>query len=305
MSLLSIIVPVCNETDSIFPFYYELKKHVPKDFELLWIDNGSTDSTLSELEQLTIMDDRCKCIALSRTFSQEGAIAAGLEFASGKQAIIMKADLHHAPSAIPLMLEKMKSDYDCVLHKKSMELSWDNLFDNVKKLFLSKEESSMISAMSFRGINTTYLSYLKKRIALHPEKNELFEELPLKIAYTGNPIKDYKRQFKLQKEKTQRKLLVLMLRFYRRNRMLIKPIVQTGTSFIVLSVLSYLVYHLLSGGALQQSFLFVFSALFLAGTQLYNLFRQNATFNLFKSRKKQKDLFEIKEIIEQETLRYQ
>jgi glycosyltransferase involved in cell wall biosynthesis len=305
MSLLSIIVPVCNEADSVYPFYYELKKHVPKHFELLWIDNGSTDSTLYELEQLTIMDNRCKCIALSRTFSQEGAIAAGLEFASGKQAIIMKADLRHAPSAIPRMLEKMKSDYDCVLHKKSMELNWNNLFDNFKNLFLSNEESSLISAMSFRGINTTYLGYLKKRIALHPEENELFEELPLKIGYTGNPIKDYKHHLKLKKEKTQRKLIVLMIRFYRKNKSLVKPIVQTGTSLIVLTFLSYLVYHLLAGGALQQSFLFVFSALFLAGTQLYNLFKQNTTFNLFKARKKQKDLFEIKEIIEQDTLRYQ
>ena len=114
MKQISIIVPVFNEADIILPFYYELKKHLQSNFELLWIDDGSTDATLAEIEQLAMRDERIKCISLTKNFGQDSAVSAGLDFASEGTIVIMNGNLKHPPSLIPQMLLKLNEGYDVV-----------------------------------------------------------------------------------------------------------------------------------------------------------------------------------------------
>lgn len=114
MTQISIIVPVFNEADLIVPFYYELKKHLSSDFELLWVNDGSTDSTLVEIEQLAMRDERIKCITLTNNFGQDSAVSAGLDFANGGTIVIMNGDLKHPPSLIPQMLLKLSEGYEVV-----------------------------------------------------------------------------------------------------------------------------------------------------------------------------------------------
>jgi polyisoprenyl-phosphate glycosyltransferase len=114
MAEISIIVPVYNEAEHILPFYYELKKHTPKDIELIWVDDGSTDSTLAEIEQLTTLDSRIRCITLTRNFGQVAAISAGIDFALAPSVIIMSGDLKHPPSVIPQLISKMDEGFEIV-----------------------------------------------------------------------------------------------------------------------------------------------------------------------------------------------
>lgn len=114
MAEISIIVPVYNEAEHILPFYYELKKYLPRDFELLWIDDGSTDDTLAEIEQLSMKDARIKCITLTRNFGQKSAVSAGFDFANANTIVVMNGDLKHPPSTIPAMLEKISAGYEIV-----------------------------------------------------------------------------------------------------------------------------------------------------------------------------------------------
>ncbi|WP_407522456.1 glycosyltransferase family 2 protein [Lacibacter sp. MH-610] len=114
MADISIIVPVYNEAEFVLPFYYELKKHVPKNIELIWVDDGSTDSTLAEIEQLVMLDSRIRCISLTRNFGQVAAVSAGIDFALAATVIIMSGNLKHPPSVLPVMLKKLAEGYEIV-----------------------------------------------------------------------------------------------------------------------------------------------------------------------------------------------
>jgi polyisoprenyl-phosphate glycosyltransferase len=114
MAEISIIVPVYNEAEHILPFYYELRKHIPADYELVWVDDGSIDSTFQEIEELTLKDSRIKCVSLTRNFGQKSAVSAGLDFASASTIIIMDGNLKNPPSAIPLLLSKLNEGYEVV-----------------------------------------------------------------------------------------------------------------------------------------------------------------------------------------------
>ena len=68
------------------------------DWEVIFVDDGSTDGTLAMLKALNAQDRRFKAISLSRNFGKEIAIAAGLSYATGDAAVLMDADLQHPPS---------------------------------------------------------------------------------------------------------------------------------------------------------------------------------------------------------------
>jgi glycosyltransferase involved in cell wall biosynthesis len=114
MNLLSVIVPVFNEAEFVLPFYYDLKKYLPKDFELIWVDDGSTVSTLEEIEHLVEKDSRISCIALSENYGKEKAVAAGLEHAEGEYILIMHGNLQHPASLIPQMIYLLEQGNDVV-----------------------------------------------------------------------------------------------------------------------------------------------------------------------------------------------
>ena len=126
MPRISIIVPVFNEAENILPLFYEIKKHCPENFELLWVDDGSTDETLAEIQQLSFHEERIKCISLSRNFGHQNAMLAGLNYATGEYIITMDGDLQHPPSLIPKLIEKLDQGTDIVFTKRSCtrKINW-------------------------------------------------------------------------------------------------------------------------------------------------------------------------------------
>ncbi|MGE5108867.1 MAG: glycosyltransferase family 2 protein, partial [Sphingobacteriales bacterium] len=133
MPKVSIIVPVFNEADNIFPLYHEVKKNCPDDFELLWVDDGSSDTTFSEIQSLAITDTRVRCISLSRNFGHQNAIMAGMDYALGEIIITMDGDLQHPASCIPVILENLVNGYDIVTTQRQKTQSIPLL----KKIFSS------------------------------------------------------------------------------------------------------------------------------------------------------------------------
>ena len=118
MAFTSIIVPVYNEEQNIRYFYNELIKYAPAEMELIWIDDGSTDNTFLEIEQLCQQQTRIKCISFSKNFGHQNAILAGLKHATGDSIIIMDGDLQHPPSIIPAMLQQLQEGYNIVNGKR-------------------------------------------------------------------------------------------------------------------------------------------------------------------------------------------
>ena len=120
MEKISVLVPCYNEEKAIPFFYEELNKNIstfPKDveFEIMFINDGSSDETLNVIKDLEKIDDRVKHISFSRNFGKESAIFAGLENASGNYITLMDADLQDPPALLKEMYTAIKEEnYDAV-----------------------------------------------------------------------------------------------------------------------------------------------------------------------------------------------
>ena len=116
--LISIVVPCYNEEPTLEKFYAAITKISREmsevDFEYIFIDDGSKDGTLAEIEKLHEKDKRVKFVSFSRNFGKEAGILAGLEYAKGDYVATMDADLQDPPELLPEMYAAVSSgDYDC------------------------------------------------------------------------------------------------------------------------------------------------------------------------------------------------
>lgn len=111
---LSIVAPIYNEADNLRPLLDRLTpvlESCVRSFEIIFVDDGSTDHTREVLRGAHDADPRIRAIALSRNFGKEIAIAAGLDHVSGAAAIIMDADLQHPPEIITSFVERWREGY--------------------------------------------------------------------------------------------------------------------------------------------------------------------------------------------------
>jgi polyisoprenyl-phosphate glycosyltransferase len=115
--LISIVIPVLNEAgnlDALITRVTAVLGQLPERWEIVFVDDGSTDSTLSQLRAHHLRDSRITAISFSRNFGKELAIAAGLTYVRGDAAIIMDADLQHPPEVALKFVEKWREGFDIV-----------------------------------------------------------------------------------------------------------------------------------------------------------------------------------------------
>ena len=115
---ISVIVPCYNEEASLPRFYRETKAVLQTidsaDYEMVFVDDGSTDQTLGILRRLADEDSRCRYVSFSRNFGKEAGMYAGLSEASGDYCVIMDADLQHPPALLVPMYQAVHEEgYDC------------------------------------------------------------------------------------------------------------------------------------------------------------------------------------------------
>ncbi len=122
MKLVSIIVPAYNEEESVRPFYECMKGVMEQlsdyDFELLFVNDGSTDNTQTIVEQLAQEDSRVAFLELSRNFGKESAMLAGFDYVKGDCAIVIDVDLQHPPHVIVEMISYWQQGYEDVYAKR-------------------------------------------------------------------------------------------------------------------------------------------------------------------------------------------
>jgi len=119
---LSVVVPACNEAKNLRPLLARLTpvlESATRDFEIIVIDDGSTDPTLETLRELAREDARISALSFSRNFGKEIAIAAGLDAARGEAVVILDSDLQHPPELIPQFIEKWREGYKNVYGVRS------------------------------------------------------------------------------------------------------------------------------------------------------------------------------------------
>lgn len=109
---LSVVVPCFNEQEAVPIFYNEVKKilvTLKAEYEIIFIDDGSSDKTLEEVKELSEKDKGVHYVSFSRNFGKEAAMYAGLKKAAGDYVVIMDVDLQDPPSLIPEMLSAVRS----------------------------------------------------------------------------------------------------------------------------------------------------------------------------------------------------
>jgi dolichol-phosphate mannosyltransferase len=125
--LLSVIVPVLNEEDNIPELVRRLKAALDDGlpFEIIFVDDGSTDRTWRLLKSLHAEDPRLKSIRLARTFGHQAAISAGLRAATGDAVVVMDGDLQDAPEVVPEFVKRWLDGDDVVYAiRQSRQASW-------------------------------------------------------------------------------------------------------------------------------------------------------------------------------------
>ena len=115
---LSLVVSVYNEENALQRFYDEAVKVAEAllswSYEIIFVNDGSTDGSLSILEKLAGENVNVRVVDFSRNFGHEAAMIAGIDYATGDAIVCMDADLQHPPKAIPEIIEKMENGYDVV-----------------------------------------------------------------------------------------------------------------------------------------------------------------------------------------------
>jgi glycosyltransferase involved in cell wall biosynthesis len=118
---LTLIIPVKDEEDAIgpclkrvIPVLEGMDDHIAGSFEILFIDDGSSDTTLEVIRKAHAADPRVRGISLSRNFGKEAALSAGLDAARGKAVVPLDVDLQDPPEALPRMVEQWRAGFDVV-----------------------------------------------------------------------------------------------------------------------------------------------------------------------------------------------
>ncbi|NQT46855.1 MAG: glycosyltransferase family 2 protein, partial [Candidatus Omnitrophica bacterium] len=113
----SIVVPLFNEKESIEELHSEIKgvlDGMNKTYEIIFVDDGSSDGSIAALQELAKKDPHLKVIRLRKKYGKSSALCAGFEYAAGNIVITMDADLQDDPSEIPMLVKKMEENYDLV-----------------------------------------------------------------------------------------------------------------------------------------------------------------------------------------------
>ncbi len=113
---LSVVIPVYNEEQNLEILYNEITEAVKryKNYEIIFVNDGSTDNSLEVLKNLHNKDKNVKIVNFRKNFGQSAAISAGFDYCKGKYVITLDSDLQNDPADIPKIIEKLERNYDIV-----------------------------------------------------------------------------------------------------------------------------------------------------------------------------------------------
>ena len=117
---LSVVLPVYNEEDNVAPMAEQVAKIAAQcgDWEILFIDDCSSDSSLLRIKALSQRDPRVRFVSFTRNFGHQAALRAGLQYARGDAVVLMDCDFEHPPALIPVMVDKWRNGAKVVLTER-------------------------------------------------------------------------------------------------------------------------------------------------------------------------------------------
>ena len=200
MPKYSIVVPFHNEEDNVTVLYARLKQvmeQVGDSFELVLVDDGSSDRTYKLLEEIAAVDSRVLVVKLRRNFGQTSALAAGFDNASGDFILAMDGDLQHDPNEIPNFLEKLEEGYDVVSGWRKERI--DNFVMRRIPSRCANWLMAKLSGVDIHDFGTTFKAYRHEVIQNIPLYGEMHRFIPALASWYGAsiceiPIKNVNRE---------------------------------------------------------------------------------------------------------------
>ena len=180
--ILSIVSPVYNEAENLGEFYSRVinaTDNLNLEIEIIYINDGSQDSTIDIITKQRQIDNRITIIDLSRNFGKEIALTAGLDYSSGDAVIVIDADLQDPPELIPKLVEKWREGYD-VVNAKRIKRKGESLLKKVmsyiyyRLLFYLSDINVPKDTGDFRLLNKNALDALLKLREKHRYMKGLF-----------------------------------------------------------------------------------------------------------------------------------
>jgi glycosyltransferase involved in cell wall biosynthesis len=158
----SMVVPMYNERDSVRELHAGLTRNfqaMNRTYEIIYIDDGSTDDTFNVLAQIADEDTHVVLIKLRRNFGQTPALAAGFDYARGEIVIAMDGDLQHDPNEIPRFVAEIEKGFDVVSGWRQKRV--DGLFLRRIPSLTANWLIRKISGVDIHDFGTTYKAYRK------------------------------------------------------------------------------------------------------------------------------------------------
>ena len=189
MPKYSVVVPFHNEEDNVTALYDQLKavmEQVGESFELVLVDDGSSDRSYKLLEEIAAVDSRVLVVKLRRNFGQTSALAAGFDHAQGEYILAMDGDLQHDPAEIPGFLEKLEEGYDVVSGWRKERV--DNA---IMRKFPSRCANwlmARLSGVNIHDFGTTFKAYRREVIHNIPLYGEMHRFIPALASWYGASI---------------------------------------------------------------------------------------------------------------------
>jgi len=190
---LSIIVPLYNEEASVAPLYDAIVNAVQPlniKFEILFVDDGSTDNTVPEAVKLAGKDERLRIIKFRRNYGQTPAMAAGIDHARGNILVTMDGDLQNDPGDIPNFLHKLQEGYDIVVgwrHKRQDKLITRKIPSRIANWLIGK-----ITGVPIKDNGCSLKAYRADVIKNIPLYSEMHRFIPAMTSLAGTRIAEIK-----------------------------------------------------------------------------------------------------------------
>lgn len=214
--MLSIVIPVYNEQDNVFALHQRVSavmRPIGSDYEVIVVNDGSTDLTEANLKTIASGDPRFKIVNFRRNFGQTAAMMAGIDFACGNIIVGLDGDLQNDPADIPRLLDKLAEGYDVVSgwrqHRKGGMLT--------RKLpsLIANWLISRMSGVHLHDYGCTLKAYKKEAVKDVKLYGEMHRFIPIYASWQGArvteiPVNDFPRRHGSSKYGLERVVKVVL-----------------------------------------------------------------------------------------------
>ncbi len=214
---LSVVIPVFNEEESLGflrQTLYDALDHLPYDWEIILVDDGSSDGCMETLKQFVSDDPKhIIVVALRRNFGQTAAIAAGIDHARGEIIVLMDADLQNDPADIPMMLDKIEEGYDVVSGWRVKRQ--DTFITRTLPSRIANALISWVTGVKLHDYGCTLKAYRREVLTNFRLYGEMHRFIPAYAGYVGAkiievPVSHHPRQYGKAKYGLERTFKVIL-----------------------------------------------------------------------------------------------